>query len=199
MKDRENMANKLINTYNKKSINFNSYNPNNRVNGINYTEGPSTTTNTNKKYIRHPIINELGFDIKNPKKIMVKLYNKNMTRDKNNLSNKKRIINDNVMERDMTEPELFRMVNPIKIDESNKDYQKTLNISLNNQGGQNSFLHQKKMNKMIRYNTNNNPRYNQYYANNLNQSNPQIFNNFVSINNLVTPNYPVKVINVFGQ
>ena len=52
---------------------------------------------------------------------------------------------------------------------------------------------------MIRLSTNNNPRYNQYYSNNVNQANPQIFNNYVSINNVVTPNYPVKVINVFGK
>ena len=91
------------------------------------------------------------------------------------------------------------MINPIKVNEQKREYQRTLNISLNNQE-QNTFLHQQKANKMIKNKTNNNPRYNQYYSNNESQNNnPQIFNNFVSINNLVTPNFPVKVINVFGQ
>lgn len=134
----------------------------------------------------------------NPKKLKIKHpYNKIQSRDKQNY-NKKRIINKNIIERDMTDPELLKMVNPIKINDPKREYQRTLNISLNNQEN-NTFLHQQKPNKMIRFNTNNNPRYNQYYSNNVNQSNPQILNNYVSINNLITPNYPVKVINVFGQ
>ena len=50
---------------------------------------------------------------------------------------------------------------------------------------------------MIRFNTSNNQKHNQYYSNNVNQGNPQIFNNYVSINNLVTPNFPVKLLNAF--
>ena len=98
----------------------------------------------------------------------------------------------------MTEPELLKMINPIKINDQKREYQKTLNISLNNQE-QNSFLQKQKANKMIRFNTNNNQRYYQNYSNNTNQNNPQIFYNYVSINNLVTPNFPVKLINVFGK
>ena len=195
--NRENMVNMLINNYNKKNINFNSYNPNKIKNKNN--NRPLTTTNNNnqKNHINHPVLKDLGFEMKNHKKISVKPYNKVQSRQKENL-NKKRIIDKNEVGRDMTEPELLKMVNPIKINDQNRGIKKNLNISLSNQEKNNTFLHQQKLNKMARYNTNN-PRYNQYYSNNVNQTNPQIFNNFVSINNLVSPNYPVKVINVFGE
>ena len=195
--NRENMVNMLINNYNKKNINFNSYDPNSKIISKNNIERPITTSNNSKPYNNIPKMSEQSLEIKNPKKI-IKYSNKIQNRDKNNLI-KKRIVNKNMIERDMTEPELLKMINPIKIIDPKKEYQKPLNISLNNQE-QNAFLHQQKGNKMIRFNTNNNPRYNQYYSNNnMEQNNPQIFNNYVSINNLVAPNYPVKLINVFGQ
>ena len=195
--NRENMVNMLINNYNKKNINFNSYDPNSKIISKNNVERPITTSNNSKPYNNIPKMSEQSLEIKNPKKI-IKYSNKIQNRDKNNLI-KKRIVNKNIIERDMTEPELLKMINPIKIIDPKKEYQKPLNISLNNQE-QNAFLHQQKGNKMIRFNTNNNPRYNQYYSNNnIEQNNPQIFNNYVSINNLVAPNYPVKLINVFGQ
>ena len=207
--NRENMVNMLINNYNKNKNNnnnnyniYNNYNPNNRLINKNYMERPLTTTNNSKKY-NNQKLSEPQIEI-NPRKIIIKNpSNKIQSRDKINFNNKKRMVNKNIIERDMTEPELLKMVNPIKIIEQKKDYQKTLNISLNNKE-QNAFLQQQKGNKMIRYNTNNNPRYNKYYSNNNNsnnmkQNNPQIFNNYVSINNLLAPNYPVKVINVFGQ
>ena len=195
--NRENMVNMLINNYNKKNINFNSYDPNSKIISKNNIERPITTSNNSKPYNNIPKMSEQSLGMKNPKKI-IKYSNKIQNRDKNNLI-KKRIVNKNMIERDMTEPELLKMINPIKIIDPKKEYQKPLNISLNNQE-QNAFLHQQKGNKMIRFNTNNNPRYNQYYSNNnIEQNNPQIFNNYVSINNLVAPNYPVKLINVFGQ
>ena len=195
--NRENMVNMLINNYNKKNINFNSYDPNSKIISKNNIERPITTSNNSKPYNNIPKMSEQSLEMKNPKKI-IKYSNKIQNRDKNNLI-KKRIVNKNIIERDMTEPELLKMINPIKIIDPKKEYQKPLNISLNNQE-QNAFLHQQKGNKMIRFNTNNNPRYNQYYSNNnMEQNNPQIFNNYVSINNLVAPNYPVKLINVFGQ
>ncbi len=202
--NRENMVNMLINNYNKNNINFNSYNPNNnynnkRANNSNYIERPmSTTNNPNKNYMKRLTLNESDYELNNAKKIPIKYqYNKMQLRDKQNI-NKKRMIEKNMIEREMTEPELLKMANQIRINDSKKDYQRTLNISLTNQE-KNAFLHQQRANKMLRYNTNNNPRYNQYYTNNVNQTNPQIFNNYVSINNVVTPSYPVKVINVFGQ
>ena len=199
--NRENMVNMLINSYNK-NISFNNFNHNisynnKKINNSNYLERSMTTSNNTKNSLKYPKLNEADYEIKNPKKLKIKHpYNKIQSRDKQNY-NKKRIINKNIIERDMTDPELLKMVNPIKINDPKRKYQRTLNISLNNQEN-NTFLHQQKPNKMIRFNTNNNPRYNQYYSNNVNQSNPQILNNYVSINNLITPNYPVKVINVFG-
>ena len=199
--NRENMVNMLINSYNK-NISFNNFNHNisynnKKINNSNYLERSMTTSNNTKNSLKYPKLNEADYEIKNPKKLKIKHpYNKIQSRDKQNY-NKKRIINKNIIERDMTDPELLKMVNPIKINDPKREYQRTLNISLNNQEN-NTFLHQQKPNKMIRFNTNNNPRYNQYYSNNVNQSNPQILNNYVSINNLITPNYPVKVINVFG-
>ena len=194
--NRENMVNMLINNYNKKNINFNSYNnSNNKANNQNYFERPNTTNNNPNNYINRQIIIKPQLGMNNPKKVMPAPYNKIKSREKQNF-NKKRIMNKNSIERDMTEPELLKMFNPNKIIDSKKGYPKNLNISLNNKE-QNTFLHQPKGNKMIRFKTNNNPRYNQYYSNNVNQTNPQIFNNYVSINNLVTPNFPVKLLNVF--
>ena len=192
--NRENIVNMLINNYNKKSINLNC-NANNEVSN-NYMKNPLTATNNSKNYIKKPLLNAPPYELKNPKKIIKYPYNKIKSREKQNF-NKKRIVGKN-FERDMTEPELLKMTNPIKINDAKREYQKTLNISLNNREQNNAFLHQK-ANKMIRYNTNNDPRYNQYYLNNSQQNNPQIFNNYVSINNLVTPNFPVKLINVFDQ
>ena len=192
--NRENMVNMLINNYNKKSINLNC-NANNEVSN-NYMKNPLTAINNSKNYIKKPLLNAPSYELKNPKKIIKYPYNKIKSREKQNF-NKKRIVGKN-FERDMTEPELLKMTNPIKINDAKREYQKTLNISLNNREQNNAFLHQK-ANKMIRYNTNNDPRYNQYYLNNSQQNNPQIFNNYVSINNLVTPNFPVKLINVFDQ
>ena len=194
--NRENMVNMLINNYNKKNINFNGCDTN--IINNNYMKKPLTGTNNNRNYIKKPLLDEQLYELKNPKKIIKAPYNKIKSREKQNF-NKKRIVAKNV-DRDMTEPELLKMINPIKINDSKREYQKTLNISLNNKEQNNAFLHQQKGNKMIRYNTNNDPRYNQYYLNNSQQNNnPQIFNNYVSINNLVTPNFPVKLLNVFGH
>ena len=170
-----------------------------KIGNSNYIERPmSTKNNQAKNFIKCPTLNEADFGIKNSKIIKNKhSYNKIQARQKQNI-NKKRMLNKNMLERDMTEPELLKMVNPINLNDSKRENQRTLNISLTNQDN-NTFLHQQKPNKMIRLSTNNNPRYNQYYSNNVNQANPQIFNNYVSINNVVTPNYPVKVINVFGK
>ena len=195
----ENIVNKLINKYNKRNINFNSYNPSNnqyyRIN--NCIKRPFTTTNNPNNYMKLQTLNNL--EMKNSKKLSMKPYNKInkiQSRGKDNYI-KKRVIEKNY-DREMAESELLKIVNPIKENEEMKECQRTLNISLNNQE-QNTFLHQQKGNKMVRYITNNDPRYNQYYSNNVNHLNPQIFNSYVSINNLVSPNFPVKVINVFGK
>ena len=197
--NRENMINMFINNYNKKN-DFKSFNENNNINKNknknNYMEKQHIINNTNNNYNKNLIIDAKPFENKNLKKILYP-NNKIKPREKKNFS-KKRIINKNIFERDLTEPELLKMINPIKINDQKREYQKTLNISLNNQE-KNSFLQKQKANKMIRFNTNNNQRYYQNYSNNTNQNNPQIFYNYVSINNLVTPNFPVKLINVFGK
>ena len=98
-------------------------------------------------------------------------------------------------EREMTEPELLKMRYPIKINNTKRDYQRNFNISLNNQEN-NTFLHQQKYNKMERYYTNNNPRYNQYYTNGVNKPEQQPH---TIMNNLGLPHYPVKLLNAFQK
>ena len=192
--NRETMIKMLNKNSNKKVINFDSYNINNSYN----IERPLTTTNNSKKNKISQALDVIPYELKNPKKIINYPYNKIKSREKQSINNK-RNVNKKLIDRDMTEPELLKMMNPIKLNDSKKEYQRTANISLNSPEQNNTFLRQQKGNKMIRFNTNNDPRYNQYYLNNTNQNNPQIFNNFVSINNLVTPNFPVKLLDVFGQ
>ena len=112
--------------------------------------------------------------------------------------------------RDLTEPELMMIMNPIKEKENirNNNKKKSLNISLNDNIGQNNFLkHIIKHSKPIT--TNNIKINNQYYSNNINNNinnnrnlernrGTQIFNNFYSINNIGTSKIPVRVINVFN-
>ena len=194
----ENIVNKLINKYNKRNINFNSYNPNNNQYYINNCiKRPFTTSNNNnpKNYMKCQTLDNLDFEQKNSKKLYNRI-NIIQSRGKYNYI-KKRVIDKNY-DREMAESELLKIINPIKENGEMRESKRTLNISLNNQE-QNTFLHQQKGNKMISHTTINDPRYNQYYSNNVNYSNPQIFNNYVSINNLVSPNFPVKVINVFGK
>ena len=199
LSNRENMVNMLINNYNKNNNNnnFNSYNLNNKINN-NIIERPLTTTNNTKNYLKKPIYDKQKYEIKNQQKVIKYPYNKVPSTQKQNY-NKKIIEGKKLIDREITQPEIIKKANPIKLNIAKKEYLRTLNISLNNKEDNNAFLHQKRGNKMIRYNTNNDPRYNQYYLNNSNQTNPQIFNNYVSINNLVTPNFPVKLLNVFNN
>lgn len=101
------------------------------------------------------------------------------------------------------------MLNPIKYKENikNNNKKKNLNISLNDNLGQNNFLKHVRQGKIE--NTNNIKLNNQYYLNNINNSinnirniernkGTQIFNNFYSINNIGNSKIPVKVINVFN-
>ena len=110
--------------------------------------------------------------------------------------------------RDLTEPELMMILNPIKIKENNRNNSsKNMNITLNENISKNSFLKQKKQVEGL---SNNNHRCNQYYnCNYINNNNenlgnmeknngPQVFNNFYSINNIGNNKIPIKVINVFN-
>ena len=201
--NREKMINMLINNYNKINININNFNnqknnySNNRMGNKIYTERPISTTNnqykSQKNYSnRYPVMNKIQMN--NPKKLNVKPSSKLQLRDKENFS--KKIINDkNMYEREMTEPELLKMRYPININSSKRDYQRNFNISLNNQEN-NTFLHQPKYNKMERYYTNNNPRYNQYYSSGVNKPEQQ---SHAIMNNLGLPHYPVKLLNAFQK
>ena len=103
--------------------------------------------------------------------------------------------------RDLTDPELRFISNPIRIKEGYKSnsIQKSLNATLNENINQNKILNQ---NRIF---LNNNFNSIQYYSNNNNNVNldktnnaPQIFNNYYSINNVGNCKIPVKVINVFN-
>ena len=185
---------------------------------VNYIYGrPLTTKNSEfskNRMRKRPKIEEI--DVKEEenlieKKIQNKKYinreiQKNSLRDKEFFEQKRNILSD----RDMTNPELLMMMNPIKIKENKKELGKTLNISVNT-SEQNNFLRHLKPHKLTHMNggSNNNPRYNNYYSSNNNSTvnnnsstinnNPQIFNNFYSINNVGAASYPVKVINVFNN
>ena len=184
--------NVVTNSYNKKNINFNSYNPNSKLNKNKVIERPLTTTNNSNIYNKRPILSQ-QYD-KNPPKFT---YNKVLSKQKTDY-NKKKLINKN-LERDMTEPELLKNSKIIKSYATNN--QRTLNISLNNQEKK-LLNHPIKQNKIYKYNTNNNSKISQNYLNNSNSNtnqNPQIFNNYVSINNLVAQSFPFGVINVYGE
>ena len=141
----ENVVNKLINKYNKRNINFNSYNPSNN-NQYYRIKRPYTTTNNNnpKIYMKCKTLNNL--EMKNSNKLFVKPYNKInkiQSRGKDNF-NKKRVIDKNY-DKEMAESELLKIVNPIIENSQMRECQRTLNISLNNLE-KNTFLHQQKGN-----------------------------------------------------
>ena len=133
---------------------------------------------------------------------------------------KKRNIRTNRIDRDLTEPELMMIFNSMKNKENieynfnNNIKKKHLNISLNDNMGQNNFLKQV---KQVKNTGTNNIRLNQYFSSNTNNTNinnnannknvindkekekgTQIFNKFYSINNIGNYKIPVKVINIFN-
>ena len=146
---------------------------------------------------------------KNIKKINNKVRHYTYKRSCDEKRIKERKKRDIMSNRDLTEPELMMILNPIKIKESyrNNSGKKDLNISLNDNISANVFL---KQIKQVKGMSNNNPRLNQYYTNSMNNINinnignieknnsPQIYNNYYSINNVGNAKIPVKVINVFN-
>ena len=118
--------------------------------------------------------NKKNNEIKNEKKYAYK---------KIPLREKKIINKKNDLERKMTEPEL--LLNSKKLNEKEK-----MNLSLNEQGKKD------KLKKIGRYNI----KYNKENINKKeNQSNSLICNNYVTINNTLVSNYPVKFVDVFHQ
>ena len=220
------------------NINFNNLIPNNTkikhkstytINNNNnfYKENIRTTVensndifNQKKLYIDNKYINKKkagnSYD-KNIKKInnnKIKHYTcKRTTVDDKRIKERKKI--DSKSNRDLTEPELLMILNPIKIKDNYKNNNNNLNFTLNDNINQNQFLTKIKQSKNVS-NNNPNPSSNQYYSNNINSVNiinnngniennntynsngPQIFNNFYSINNLGNCKIPVKLINVFN-
>ena len=138
---------------------------------------------------------------KNIKKIhnnKVKHYTFKRTSDEKRI--KERKIKELISNRDLTEPELRLISNPIRIKEGYKrnSIQKSLNVTINENINQNKIL------KQNSFFGNNNLNSIQYYSNNNNgnfdkvNNGPQIFNNYYSINNVGNCKIPVKVINVFN-
>ena len=118
--------------------------------------------------------------------------------------NKERIKRSMIPNRDLTESELMMILNSMKGKENYKNKKKSLNLSLNDNIGPNTFLKHIRNNQHL--NTNNTKLNNQFYINNINNSiiktlernkGAQIYNNFYSINNIGNSNIPVKVINVY--
>ena len=197
------------------------YTLNNKQNNINYYEKIPTTIESNynlKNRHKQLLINNEGLKNRNNvninNRVIRKINNiKNYTnkRTYDDKSIKEKIKREIISDRDLTEPELMIMLNPIKFKEniSNNNKKKKLNISLNDNLGQNNFLKHIRQDKIGNTNKNNIKLNNQYYLNNINNSinnirniernkGTQIFNNFYSINNIGNSKIPVKVINVFN-
>ena len=225
------------------NINFDKITPNNHCSPIKhrntyinnkYKKIPTSldTHNTNHIYSTKKLVIK---NIQNFKSKMTVNYNEKNIKKINNLRNntpkrtfdnksirerKKRNIRTNRIDRDLTEPELMMIFNSMKNKENiesnynNNNKKKHLNISLNDNMGQNNFLKQV---KQVKNTGTNNIRLNQYFSSNTNNTNinnnannknvindkdkekgTQIFNKFYSINNIGNYKIPVKVINIFN-
>ena len=211
LKDNYSPINKQRNTVTHKNYNYN----------FNYEKIPTTIVanniNLNNKNNNHKNLvinhseslkNKKNANEKNIKKINNMNFQKMRTYDEKSI--KEKIKREMISDRDLTEPELMMILNPIKYKENlrnnNKNQKKTLNISLNDNIGQNNFL---KHIKHVKPGNANNARLNNQYYSNINNSinniknieknkGAQIFNNFYSINNIGNSKIPVRVINVFN-
>jgi hypothetical protein len=167
---------------------------NGNINKINHKKIPIENTK-NKK-------GDYSYE-KNVKKLNNKVRHYTFKRSYDEKVIRSRKKKDLMSNRDLTEPELMMISNPIKIKDSyrNNSSNKNMNITLNDNINQNVFLEQIKQSKGLNdfY-----PQTNQYYSNianniGLEKNNcPQIFNNFYSINNVGNAKIPVKVINVYN-
>ena len=194
-----------------------TYNANNTNNSCNYynEKYPSNIIDKNgdviNKITHHKKISiensknnkgDYSYD-KNVKKLNNKVRHYTFKRSYDEKVIRSRKKKDLISNRDLTEPELLMISNPIKIKDSyrNNSHNKNMNISLNDNLNKNVFLKQIRQAKGLNdfY-----PKTNQYYSNNttnigLEKNNgPQIFNNFYSINNVGNAKIPVKVINIYN-
>ena len=225
-KSNNNRSSININNDNEKFILKEKYSPikhrytlNNKNNNKNcYEKMPTTIESNIKLNNRHKqlLINNEGLKNRNNVNIneksirkinKIKQYTNKRTYGEKSI--KEKIKREIISDRDLTEPEIMIMLNPIKYKENikNNNKKKNLNISLNDNLGQNNFLKHVRQGKIE--NTSNIKLNNQYYLNNINNSinnirniernkGTQIFNNFYSINNIGNSKIPVKVINVFN-
>ena len=210
--------NQLISNFKNKNLKHKStYSNNSQL--YNYNEKFQTTVdntdiinNINHKKLKNENFSKKKNDYsyeKDVKKLNNKIrhYTYKRSYDEKGIRAKKK--RELLSNRDLTEPELMMILNPIKIKENdrNNSNRKNMNISLNDNISKNTFLKQIKQVKSL---NSNNPRSNQYYnsnyINNINENigniekdnGPQVFNNFYSINNVGNTKVPIKVINVFN-
>ena len=193
-------------TYNESNTN-NSYNYFNEKYPFNIVDKNNDAMNKiNHKKIPIENIKKKKGDYsyeKNVKKLNNKVRHYTFKRSYDEKVIRSRKKKDLIPNRDLTEPELMMISNPIKIKDSyrNNSNNKNMNITLNDNINQNVFLKQIRQSKGLNdyY-----PQTNQYYSNNINNIGleknncPQIFNNFYSINNIGNTKIPVKVINVYN-
>ena len=193
-----------------------TYNINNTNNSYNYfnEKNPSNIFDKNndilnkinhkKKYIENSKNTKDDYSYeKNVKKLNNKVRHYTFKRSYDEKVIRSRKKKDLISNRDLTEPRLMIISNPIKIKDSyrNNSHNKNMNITLNDNINKNIFLKQIRQSKGLNdiY-----PNVNQYYSNNKNKigleknNGPQIFNNFYSINNIGNAKIPFKVINVYN-
>ena len=173
-----------------------TYNANNTNNSYNYLNEKYSSNIVDKNNEAINKINNKKITIENTKnKKCDYSYEKNVKKLNNKVRHytfkrsydekviRSRKKKDLMSKRDLTEPELMMISNPIKIKDSyrNNSNNKNMNITLNDNINQNAYLKQIRQSKGLNdfY-----PQTNQYYSNNTNNIGleknncPQIFNNF---------------------
>ena len=177
-------------TLNNNNIKNNKRTLTNKIKDFNYMN-PNNQNNTNNQIIQYA------------KKLNARSNSYRITSHENNSGyiNKKRKYN---YKYDLTEPE-EKIVNNLQLNTSKAKNSQIINYSLVNNGvnfmniGNNNFNTNDFVNNR-KSNVNNNKIDDKYYLNMQNSTKtPQIFNNYYSINGVVTSTSPIKVINVFNN
>ena len=179
---------KSIKSYNQYSITFN-----NDIKNNNHSQQKNNNQSTNQI-------------MQYAKKLSARSNSYRITShgNKGGFINKKRKYN---YKYDLTEPE-EKIANNLKLNTSKAQNSQIINYSLINNGvnfmniGNNNFNTNDIVNSFKQPNINNNANRvdDRYYMNMQNSSKtPQIFNNYYSINGVVTSGSPIKVINVFNN
>ena len=183
-----------LNSNNNRNIKNNKKNIANKVSGFNYL---NQNNNQNQSY------NQI---MQYTKKLSARSNSYRITSNgnKNDYINKRRKLNNKY---DLTETD-EKIANNLKLNTSKAKNSQIINYSLINNGinfmniGNNNYNSNNILNNLnLKYNVNNNNlAHDKYYMNMENSSKtPQIFNNYYSINGVVTSSSPIKVINVFNN